>query len=112
MATETSATAPRALDLQPEMIEQFVKTFVIFFVVIEPVSLVPMFGALTRGGAPGYRRRMAWKSVAVSAGIFLVFALVGDWLLQNDWMARGKGSSVHGMPLLAHCAATAGVFCR
>lgn len=64
------------------MIEQLIKTFVIFFVVIEPVSLVPMFGALTRGGEAGYRRRMAWKSVAVSAGIFVVFALLGDWLLQ------------------------------
>lgn len=64
------------------MIEQLVKTFIIFFVVIEPVSLVPMFGALTRGGEAGYRKRMAWKSVAVSAGIFIVFALLGDWLLE------------------------------
>jgi multiple antibiotic resistance protein len=64
------------------MTEQLIKTFIIFFVVIEPVSLVPMFGALTRGGEPGYRTRMAWKSVAISACIFIVFALVGDWLLR------------------------------
>lgn len=64
------------------MTEHLIKTFIIFFVVIEPVSLVPMFGALTRGGEPGYRKKMAWKSVAVSAGIFIVFALVGDWLLR------------------------------
>jgi multiple antibiotic resistance protein len=64
------------------MTEQLIKTFIIFFVVIEPVSLVPMFGALTRGGEPGYRRKMAWKSVAISAGIFIVFALAGDWLLR------------------------------
>jgi len=64
------------------MTEHLVKTFIIFFVVIEPVSLVPMFGAMTRGGEPGYRRKMAWKSVAISAGIFIVFALVGDWLLR------------------------------
>jgi multiple antibiotic resistance protein len=64
------------------MTEHLIKTFIIFFVVIEPVSLVPMFGALTRGGEPGYRTRMAWKSVAISAGIFIVFALVGDWLLR------------------------------
>jgi multiple antibiotic resistance protein len=62
--------------------EHLIKTFIIFFVVIEPVSLVPMFGALTRGGEPGYRTRMAWKSVAISAGIFIVFALAGDWLLR------------------------------
>jgi multiple antibiotic resistance protein len=64
------------------MTEHLIKTFIIFFVVIEPVSLVPMFGALTRGGDPGYRRKMAWKSVAISAGIFIVFALAGDWLLR------------------------------
>ena len=64
------------------MTEHLVKTFIIFFVVIEPVSLVPMFAAMTRGGEPGYRRKMAWKSVAISAGIFIVFALVGDWLLR------------------------------
>jgi multiple antibiotic resistance protein len=64
------------------MIEHLIKTFIVFFVVIEPVSLVPIFGALTRGGEPGYRTRMAWKSVAISAGIFIVFALLGDWLLR------------------------------
>ncbi len=29
--------------------------------------------------------------------------LVGDWLLQNDWMARGKGQRLWGGPLLVHC---------
>jgi multiple antibiotic resistance protein len=64
------------------MTEQLIKTFIIFFVVIEPVSLVPMFGALTRGGEPAYRRKMAWKAVGISAAIFIVFALLGDWLLR------------------------------
>ncbi|MFU8894953.1 MAG: MarC family protein [Gammaproteobacteria bacterium] len=64
------------------MTEQLIKTFIIFFVVIEPVSLVPMFGAMTRGGEPGYRKRMAWKSVGISAAIFIVFAVAGDWLLR------------------------------
>jgi multiple antibiotic resistance protein len=64
------------------MAEHLIKTFIIFFVVIEPVSLVPMFGALTRGAEAGFRKRMAWKSVAISAGIFIVFALAGDWLLR------------------------------
>ena len=41
-----------------------------------------MFGALTRGGEPGYRRRMAYKSIAVSALIFVLFAVAGDYVLQ------------------------------
>jgi len=64
------------------MIDQLVKTFVVFFLVIEPVSLVPMFAALTRGGEPGYRRRMAYKSIAISALIFVLFAIAGDYVLQ------------------------------
>jgi multiple antibiotic resistance protein len=64
------------------MVEQLLKTFIIFFLVIEPVSLVPMFGALTRGAEPGYRRRMANKAVAISALIFVVFAFAGDYVLQ------------------------------
>jgi multiple antibiotic resistance protein len=67
---------------QGNMYEQIFKTFILFFVVIEPVSMVPLFGAMTRGGEPGYRRRMAIKSVAISAGILIVFALLGDYLLQ------------------------------
>ena len=64
------------------MFEQLLKTFILFFVVIEPISMVPLFGALTRGAEAGYRRRMAFKAVAISAGLFIVFALVGDYLLQ------------------------------
>lgn len=64
------------------MFEQLLKNFVVMFVVIEPVTLVPMFGALTRGGAAGYRRRMAAKAVLVSALIFVVFALLGEPLLE------------------------------
>lgn len=51
------------------------------FVVIEPITLVPMFGALTQGGSTAYRRRMACKSVLLSVIIFWVFALLGRQLL-------------------------------
>lgn len=57
--------------------------FVVLFVVIEPITLVPLFGALTRGGEPSYRRRMAIKSIVLSAIIFWVFALAGQKLLDT-----------------------------
>ena len=75
------------------MTEQLVKTFIVFFLVIEPISMVPIFGALTRGGEPGYRRRMAYKSVGISALIFIVFALGGDLVLQ------ALGISVHAFKI-------------
>lgn len=64
------------------MVEQLIKIFVVFFVVIEPISLVPLFGALTRGGSTRYRRTMAVKATFISGIILLVFALSGDWLLK------------------------------
>lgn len=65
-----------------EFIEQLVRHFVVLFVVIEPITLVPIFGGLTRGSEPSFRRRMAFKSVALAAAIFWVFALVGQRLLE------------------------------
>src|SRR5580700_2272868 len=59
------------------MLEQPLKFFVVFFVVVEPVSLIPLFTGLTSGAASGYKRRMALKSVLVAAAILLLFALGG-----------------------------------
>ncbi len=64
------------------MIEQIVKYFVLLFVVIEPVSLVPLFGALTRGNTDRERRRIAMKSTILAAIILFVFAIAGDYLLK------------------------------
>lgn len=59
------------------MFEQPLKFFVVFFVVVEPVSLIPLFTGLTAGAASAYKRRMAIKAVAVAAAILLLFALGG-----------------------------------
>jgi multiple antibiotic resistance protein len=59
------------------MFEQFVKFFVVFFVVVEPVALAPMFASLTEGAAAPWKRRMAFKAVIVAAIILLVFAISG-----------------------------------
>lgn len=64
------------------MIEQFIKYFVLLFVVIEPVSLVPLFGALTRGEGDECRRRIAFKSTLLAAVILFAFAFAGDYLLR------------------------------
>lgn len=65
------------------MFEELLRIFVVFFVVIEPISLVPLFGALTRGGSAAYRRVMAIKAVVISSGIFLVFSISGEYLLRT-----------------------------
>ncbi len=65
------------------MIDLLVSTFVILLVVIDPIGLTPMFAALTHGGTPAYKRRMAFKGTALAAAVLVVFVLVGDGLLRS-----------------------------
>ena len=59
------------------MLEQPLKFFVVFFVVVEPISLSPLFTGLTVGAATAFKRRMALKAVSVAAAILVLFALGG-----------------------------------
>jgi multiple antibiotic resistance protein len=64
------------------MIEEMLKFLVLFFVVVEPITLVPLFAGLTEGADEQFRRRMALKAVVVSGGVLLLFALGGAWFLR------------------------------
>ena len=66
---------------QSIMWEQAVKFFIVFFVVVEPISLIPVFSGLTEGASNAYKHKMALKSVFVASGILLLFALVGAGFL-------------------------------
>jgi multiple antibiotic resistance protein len=59
------------------MVEQLVKFFVVFFVVVEPISLIPLFAGLTEGATSSYKRNMAGKSAAIALGICVLFAIAG-----------------------------------
>lgn len=64
------------------MLEQLLKFFVVFFVVVEPVSLIPIFSGLTEGASAAYKHKMALKAVLVAGLILLVFALGGAGFLK------------------------------
>ncbi len=64
------------------MIDELVKFFVLFFVIVEPVTLVPVFAGLTEGADLAYRRRMAIKAIAVSGVVLTLFALGGSWFIR------------------------------
>src|SRR6202050_5990491 len=63
-------------------LEQPLKFFVVFFVVVEPISLIPLFPGLPPGAAAQYKRRMAFKAVIIAAAILMVFALGGARFLK------------------------------
>ncbi|RLT35427.1 MAG: DUF3307 domain-containing protein [Chloroflexi bacterium] len=41
----------------------------------------------------------------------LVGHLIGDWVFQNDWMARHKQNGFLNRAILVHCAVYTGVLC-
>lgn len=59
------------------MIDELLKFFVLLIVVVEPVTLVPVFASLTHGASDAYRRKMSFKAVAVSGVVLALFALGG-----------------------------------
>ena len=59
------------------MIEQLVKFFVVFFVVVDPISLIPLFAGLTHGASNRYKKKMAGKATSIALGICVLFAWVG-----------------------------------
>lgn len=65
------------------MLETAGIAFATFFATIGPFEVAALFAALTPLETPRYRRVMAIRSIAISAGILLVFALFGEILLKS-----------------------------
>jgi multiple antibiotic resistance protein len=65
------------------MMDELLKFFVLLFVVVEPVTLVPVFAGLTEGASEAYKRKMSFKAVTVSGIVLALFALGGAWFIQT-----------------------------
>ena len=63
------------------MIEIFVSIFVIYFVVIDPIGMVPLFVALTDGLSTRAKLRMALEGPFIAGIILVFFAVFGAQLL-------------------------------
>ncbi|MDR0808286.1 MAG: MarC family protein [Gemmobacter sp.] len=58
-----------------------VTAFTMLFVVINPLGLVPLFIALTRGMEAGQRRAMALRACIIATVLLTLFAITGEALL-------------------------------
>lgn len=65
------------------MAELLLDTFIILFVVVDPVGLTPMFAALTQDVGAVQRRRLAVRGVAIAGALLIAFVIVGDGLLRT-----------------------------
>ncbi len=64
------------------MIRELLRFFLVFLVVVEPISLIPVFVALTAEASETQRRQMARRAVFIAAGILTLFAVGGGPLLR------------------------------
>src|SRR3569832_621002 len=61
--------------------EALFNTFVVLFIVIDPVGLAPMFLALTHGASVAQQRKLALRGTTLAAAMLLIFFFIGDKLL-------------------------------
>ena len=63
------------------MLAYFVKIFVSFIVIMNPVSVIPVFLQITAQEVAEVQKKLAIKATLTAGVILLVFAIIGDWLL-------------------------------
>jgi multiple antibiotic resistance protein len=82
------------------MEENLFKAFVTLFVVIDPPGLLPIFIALTAREKSKKRRRIAMRAVSISIVILMVFAYLGDSLLDKLGISNSAFRIAGGILLL------------
>lgn len=65
------------------MMEHIVNSFIVLFIVVDPLGVASVFSSLTRGMCVASQRKMAIKGTALAAAILFVFFLVGEDLLKT-----------------------------
>ncbi|MEK6551584.1 MAG: MarC family protein [Pseudomonadota bacterium] len=65
------------------MTELLLDSFILLFVVIDPIGLAPIYAGITHGDSAAQRRRMAVRGVLIAAAILISFGLLGDALLRS-----------------------------
>jgi multiple antibiotic resistance protein len=56
--------------------------FIIFFVTLGPLKVIPVFAPLTRYATRAIKRQLALQSTAISTGVLLLVVLIGQNLLR------------------------------
>lgn len=62
--------------------DQAITAFATFFVVVDPIGLLPLFIALTAGFSAARRRRVALGAILIAGAVLALFGLVGEAALR------------------------------
>jgi len=65
------------------MLETAIVAFTTFFAVIGPVDVAIIYAVMTRGNNAEEKKSMALRGTAIAAGVLILFALVGDIILNS-----------------------------
>lgn len=65
------------------MIEFLSGAFITLFVIIDPIGVVPVFVALTKGDSEEQKRAIALRATIISAIVLMTFAFIGDFILDT-----------------------------
>ncbi|MFN7709412.1 MAG: MarC family protein [Holosporales bacterium] len=76
------------------------EAFVTFLVIVDPFGLLPVFIALTAKSDAIVRRQIALKATIVGGGILILFAFLGDWLLDKLKISEGSFQIAGGLLLM------------
>lgn len=63
------------------MVQHLLESFTLFFTIIDPIGILPIFIALTYGQPLEQKKAVAFKATVIATVIFIIFAVVGDMLL-------------------------------
>jgi multiple antibiotic resistance protein len=83
------------------MFERILTDAIAFFVVVNPIALVPLFMSVTRQESPSSRRRIALRGVVIAALILIVFIVVGQILLKALGVTLASFRIAGGLVLFA-----------
>lgn len=76
------------------------KTFIAFFVIIDPFAIIPVFISYTLNDSRASRNRMAFKATLIAGIVLLVFALTGDKFLDFLGITHGSFRIAGGILLM------------
>jgi multiple antibiotic resistance protein len=67
----------------PSHSNDILRAFILLFAIIDPIGTVPIFLSVTSRIEKQARRKIAFRAVAIAAGILLFFIIVGQILIEH-----------------------------
>ncbi|HQS84373.1 MAG: hypothetical protein B7Y25_05510 [Alphaproteobacteria bacterium 16-39-46] len=83
-----------------DYIDFLYKTFIAFFVIIDPFAIIPVFISYTLNDSRSSRNKTAFKATLIAGIVLLIFALTGDKFLEFLGITHGSFRIAGGILLM------------